>query len=238
MKSKMETTLLRGWPKANLVERSEGRNLCAYEGGRLTAEISLYPEQRWAFFHYHHAYGAPRYADRGAALNSFHDEATNDGWTCAVKGPTFAEENLPGNERDFVAPTREQIGALGQFVETYLRKRFPRATIAETALYAGAAWAFTSEGRDGLGVRDLDVNVFFKAGGPRSLAWITKLRHSWNGVERVVDLYWNTLAPGQTPAEYMAAKFTKAKSGRWLTIGKRPWVSLKTLKVIHLGEMG
>lgn len=65
----------------------------------------------------------------------------------------------------------------------------------------------------------------------------TKLKYNLNGKMRVVDLYWNTLSAKETPAEYIENKIAKAKTGRWLTIGKRPWVSLITGDHIWRGQM-
>lgn len=231
---KIERVLGVGWPSAKIEFRRH--HLLAYFEGKLVAEVSLYPERRWAFFHY--AYGLRGGGgDIPGAIALFRETMRAMGWTYALKSPMLAEERLPKNARDFTLPSTQQLRDLEAFISGYLRQRFPEATVEEIAIYAGMGWVLATKGKDGLGIRDIDVNVFFKAGGPRSLAWITKLKYALNGTDRVVDLYWNTLPANTSPREYIEAKAAKAKEGRWLTIVKRPWVSLSTGKIIWKGEV-
>jgi len=233
MNSDWNEVMFAGWPGANLQVRSE-RNLCAYVGGKLVADLTIYPHVKWAFFSYHYGMWG---GDPVKAIQRFEGLVHRDGWTCAVKGPTPANETQPEHERDFRRPTKPQLDALLNVVTGYFDSRYPGAPIVDVCLYAGAAWHLRSGGKDGLGVRDLDVGVFLAPGGPKSIPWLVHLKTPWGGRERVVDLYWNVLKPDQTPREYIAEKAAKAKFGRWLTIPRRPWISLMTGELVWAGEM-
>jgi hypothetical protein len=223
-----------GWPNARVEDRAN--HFLAYEDGVLCAEISFYENSKWAFFHY--AYGRRgTIGDIAAAIAAFKSKLAVCGWTFALKGPMLTSERLPENARDFSMPTANQLDDLRTMITSYLTKRFPTAKIADVCLYAGMGWVVATNGEDGLGIRDIDVNVFFEAGGPRSLAWITKLKFELNGALRKVDLYWNVLGKNETPSEYVAKKTSTAKSGRWLTIPKRPWVSLVSGRSIWPGQV-
>jgi hypothetical protein len=235
MKFEMRDCLRIGWPTAKIEER--GSHLLAYVRGKLVADVLLVEKTRWAFFHY--GYDRGSVGDISGMLEVFRRLIKAEGWTATIKGgnPLLGNPDPKMNDRDFAVPTARQLSELKKFLMNYLAKRFPDAVVDEMAIYAGMGWVIASDGKDALGIRDIDVNVFFKSGGPKSLAWITKLPYEWNGVERTVDLYWNVLPERGSAVEYIAGKVATAKLGRWLTIPERPWVSLLSGKVIWTGRM-
>jgi hypothetical protein len=237
MRSEMKDALRIGWPTAKIEER--GSHVLAYGDGKLVADVLLVEKTRWCFFHY--GYDRGSVGDIPAMLESFRQLIDAEGWTATVKGgnPLLGNPDPKMNDRDFAIPTVSQLEELKTFLLRYLANRFPDAIVDELAIYAGMGWVIATNGVDGLGVRDIDVNCFFKTGGPKSLAWITKLPYVWNGVERTIDLYWNTLPGGliATAPDYIAEKAETAKAGRWLTIPERPWVSLLSGEVIWPGKM-
>jgi hypothetical protein len=231
----MKDALRIGWPTARIEER--GSHLLAYVEGKLVADVLLCPKTSWCFFHY--GYDRGSVGDVAGMLEAFRRLIKVEGWTATIKGgnPLLGNPDPKMNDRDFAVPTERQLGELKKFLLSYLAKRFPDAIVDEMAIYAGMGWVIASDGKDALGIRDIDVNVFFKSGGPKSLAWITKIPYVWNGIPRTIDLYWNTLPDEGTAVEYIAGKTATAKAGRWLTIPERPWVSLLSRKVIWAGRM-
>jgi hypothetical protein len=231
----MKDCLRIGWPTAKIETR--GSHVLAYVKGRLVADVLLVPKKRWAFFHY--GYDRGSVGDIAGMLETFRRSIKAEGWTATIKSgnPLLGNPDPKMNDRDFAVPTARQLEKLKTFLLGYLAKRFPDAIVSEMAIYAGMGWVIASDGKDALGIRDIDVNVFFKSGGPKSLAWITKIPYEWNGVERTIDLYWNTLPDDGTAVEYISGKAATAKLGRWLTIPERPWVSLLSRKVIWAGRM-
>jgi hypothetical protein len=238
MNSEIKDCLRIGWPAARIEER--GSHALAYVKGCLVADVLLVEKTRWAFFHYGFDRGSS-IGDIDAMLEEFRRLIDAEGWTATIKGgnPLLGRPDPKMNDRDFAVPTANQLEELKTFLLGYLKNRFPDAIVDELAVYAGMGWVIATDGVDGLGVRDIDVNCFFKTGGPKSLAWITKLPYVWNGVERTIDLYWNTLPGGliATAPDYIAEKAETAKAGRWLTIPERPWVSLLSGEVIWRGKM-
>jgi hypothetical protein len=237
MNSEIRECLSIGWPTARIENR--GSHVLAYVEGKLVADVLLCPKARWSFFHY--GYDRGETGDVAGMLEAFRKLIVAEGWTFTIKSgnPLLGNPDPKMNNRDFSVPTANQIEELKTFLLGYLKKRFPDAIVDELAVYAGMGWVLATEGKDALGIRDIDVNVFFKSGGPRSVAWITKLPYVWNGVRRTIDLYWNTLPGGSIASapDYIAEKAATAKSGRWLTIPERPWVSLVSGKVIWAGKM-
>jgi hypothetical protein len=234
MKFEIMDCLRIGWPTAKIEER--GNHFLAYEKKKLVADILLVEKSRWAFFHY--GYRRNVIGDIAGMLEVFRRLIATEGWTASIKGgnPLLGRPEKI-NDRDFSVPTGRQLVELEKFLTGYLAKKFPGATVDEMAIYAGMGWVIASDGKDALGIRDIDVNVFFKSGGPRSLAWITKIPYVWNGVERVIDLYWNTLTENGNAVEYIAGKAATAKAGRWTTVAERPWVSLLSGNIIWKGKM-
>ena len=208
-----------------------GHRLMAYNAqDKLVADIAIYFPQRFCFFHYCYGlYGNSNGNDAIAKMkDAFESIMAMAGFEFAYKGGNpilFNEVEQPGY-RSFKLPTDGEIKRLSAFVTDYLAKRFPAAEIDEMVIYAGMGWFMASNGNDSLGVRDIDINVFFKSGGPKSLAWITKLSFEYDGLNRTVDLYWNTLKQNQGWKDYLFEKVRTAKKGRWLTIPDRPWVSI------------
>ena len=237
MKKEMTLFLKKAWPRSSVEER--GKSLCAYISGHLVGEIVLYPEVKWAFVHYGYG-GFGGVGNISSAFKFLDGVLKAAGWTYTVKGgnPLLEGKDEPAKLREFGAPTDKELAALREYLLAYLTKRFPKAKVIDLPIYAGMGWVMASNGNDALGIRDIDVNCFFAEGGPKSLAWITKLKWKFRGMERVIDLYWNTLPAKMTPVEYIKAKSAKAKAGRWLTIPNRPWVSLLSGETIWKGRMG
>lgn len=235
MRGELERVLREGYPGA--VIQRKGHRTLAKRRGRLVGEIGMWERSRWAFYHYGYSgpTGKPALIKSSAA--AFRNALRKAHWTGVIKGgnPALEGEAEPSGFRDFSLPTKRDLTDLRNYVLKYLNERYPGAKVDEIALYAGASWWIASCGKEGLGIRDLDINVFFAPGGPRSLRFIIPLPYVWNGTKRTVDLYWNVLKPGQSVRDYIEGKIKSAKSGRWLTIPDRPWISLLTFDVIWEG---
>lgn len=217
-----------------MVER-RGDRFLSYVNGRLVGEIAVYPKVKWSFFHY--GYGG--WGGTGAvkkAVDAFWAELDKLGWTGTIKGgnPLLESKREEKDLRTFKIPNLDEFKGV---ILDWIANKYPTAEVEEIAIYGGMGWFLATGGRDSLGIRDMDINIFFKAGGPRNLAWTTHLTYRMDGVNRTVDLFWNTLPVGVNWKAYAEDKAKKAKSGRWLTIPDRPWVSLLTGKVIWKGKM-
>jgi len=229
LKTVIESVLQAGWPTARIEKK--GVHTLAKIDGALVADIALWPNIPFAFFAYGYAGNRGDVSPLVAA-----EEFLGRFPRGVIKGgnPALIGNSEPPGFRELDYEKAFQIiDGVGEFVRAYVKKRFPDAEIEDICLYGGAAWCIASKGNEGLGLRDIDINVFFKPGAPRSLAWITRLE--WKS--RVVDLYWNTLKPGETPRSYIEKKSTKVKVGRWLTIPERPWISLVSGDIIWPGRM-
>jgi len=231
----MEKLLKMGWPTA--VVRKRNDRFAAYVNDKLVGEIALYVPAKWAFFHYGYGLRSP-VGDVKRMIAEFDREMKNRGWTYTVKGgnPLLVGDKEPKDLRDFALPTKADLDKIKALVVAWFRLKYPASKIVDICVYAGMGWVLATGGKDGLGIRDIDINVFLAYGGARSLRWISKLVINFNGVDRNVDLYWNVLKPNMKPVDYIRNKVAaNPKSGRWLTIPNRPWVSLMTGEVIWKG---
>ena len=168
IKFEMKDCLRIGFPTAKIEER--GSHLLAYvkeRGARkLVADVLLVEKTRWAFFHY--GYDRGSVGDIAGMLETFRRLIKVEGWTATIKSgnPLLGNPDPKMNDRDFAVPTNSQLEKLKTFLLGYLAKRFPDAVVDEMVIYAGMGWVIASDGKDALGIRDIDVNVFFKSGGP------------------------------------------------------------------------